>query len=63
MASNRTLAEIEWALRDIQDTLILYRDEPLDHPYHAKLWREWDEKIAELQDYRAKQVPTAKKAA
>jgi hypothetical protein len=52
MASDRTLADIEWALRDIQDTLILYRDEPLDHPYHAKLWRDWDEKIAELQAYR-----------
>jgi hypothetical protein len=38
--------------RGIDHTLRLYRDEPLDHPYHAQLWSEWDEKIAELQAYR-----------
>jgi hypothetical protein len=63
MASNRTLAEIEWALKDIADTLRLYRDEPLDHPYHAQLWAEWDEKIAELQAYRKAHAGTQRKKA
>ena len=41
-ARHATNTEIFYALRDIGETLKIYRDAPADHPYVRKLYAEWD---------------------
>ncbi len=44
------LEQIQFALADIAETLQIWRDEkPINDPYMAKLWREWDDLIAQKQ--------------
>lgn len=40
--------KLRYALHDIKDSLALWPDKEPTDPYCAKLWREWDDKQAEL---------------
>ncbi len=40
-----TLSQVNFALADIKETLAIWRDESSDHPYVAKLLRQWDEML------------------
>lgn len=42
-----TDAQLEWTLKDIAETLKIWRDEPTSNPYVAKLLREWDAALNE----------------
>ena len=44
------LRTINYALKDISETLSIWRDEKsIKDPYMVKLWKEWDEKVEEKQ--------------
>lgn len=40
-----TLAEVNYALADIKETLAIWNHEPTTHLYVAQLLREWDEML------------------
>lgn len=42
VAGQHSDASLVFACQDIRDTLALWRDEPLSHPYVAKLYAELD---------------------
>jgi len=49
-----TDAGIEWSIRDIRETMDIWRDEkPMNDPYMVKIWAEWDAATAEAQKRRA----------
>lgn len=47
-AKNLSTSTLIFALRDVTDTLAIYRDHPLNHPYVAKLFAEFDAYTVEL---------------
>jgi len=47
-AKNLSIAELARALRDIKETIVIHRDRPLNDPYVAKLYAEFDAYSVEL---------------
>jgi hypothetical protein len=47
-AKNLSTSTLLFALRDVTDTIAIYRDRPLNDPYVAKLFAEFDAYIVEL---------------
>ena len=47
-AKKLSVAELAGALRDIKETIVLHRDRPLNDPYVAKLYAEFDAYSVEL---------------
>jgi len=48
IAKKLSVAELAGALRDIKETIVFYRDRPLNDPYVAKLYAEFDAYSVEL---------------
>ena len=50
IARRKSNNELIFALADIQETLALYRDAPLNHPYVTRLYAEFDAILDERKD-------------
>ena len=48
IAKNLSVAELARALRDIKETIVIHRDRPLNDPYVAKLYAEFDAYSVEI---------------
>jgi hypothetical protein len=47
--ASSTLSELDFAIKDIQSTLTIWRDEPAAAEYCRKLWHEFDVATARKQ--------------
>lgn len=51
-AKGLSTASLLYAIRDVSETLQIHRDRPIDDPYVAKLYAEFDAYTVELQKRR-----------
>lgn len=48
-AKKMTTEQLRFAIRDVKETLAIWRDEP-ETDYTRKLWAEWDAYVTEAHD-------------